>query len=559
MISLKEIPDIFFWGLFIIYSVPIFRLVFSPFNLGKVRLLAAIGVPLGELELLFGDLRNYVIGSALIILFGFHLYFIDWIWWTYHYQITLYFVFFIVLSFADIYQRKKYYQKIINWANHLKHPHPVCFFKYYYLTFGPFGSFLPPEIEKIDPCEVFFKTSETPKISIEPVFAGLMVTCALSRLMVKAHKWFGVEASAALGDVILELWGAAIAKIAKLDVICKGLEKLEGLSGRNILLLNHKSFMDFVLGPLPFGAIKLAHDSKMHLRFLAAKDHFLDNFVFHSVFGIGRSAEAMGTIFVDRKKKDEGKSILAIDEAASALAERDVCILMYPQGTRAHPNFGKKGERVDASFYAVGDIDRLKKEGAYLKKGAAHLATDTAIKLSGKNMPVNIIPVCLDGTATVCPKKSFKLQTNTTVNISIGNPITIESSEVKGIKKPRVDWPGGTPGKEKYNNFVNELHHRIADVFLDTCRVRTRLERRFLVDIQQFLGQHEQEDVNASMKVWRNGKDELIYIIIDYIYACEVKNWRLLLGELAQLMMKSASRNEYEKLKNRVAEIVAKS
>ncbi|MBU4485259.1 1-acyl-sn-glycerol-3-phosphate acyltransferase, partial [bacterium] len=451
------------------------------------------------------------------------------------------------------------YRNIITWLYLLQHANPRVFFRYYHLVFSPFVIPLPKSVLAIDPINIQFKTGRVHKRTIKPIIPGFFSTLLLVRLLTKAQRWKGTKYARRLGDKLLEVWGLQIAQLANLNIQTKGIEKLNKLDGKNIVLFNHKSYMDFAIGHLPFFAVSLKDNREFRLRFLAAKDHFIDNFFFKRILGIGKAAEMMGAIFVDRKRKKEGKAKLAIDEAVKKLISEDIDIAIYPQGTRSWKHTGVRGERLDAGYYAVGNVDRLKKEGDHLKKGAAYLATIAAMKMAELGeCKINLIPVGIEGIAIVCPKHAIKIQTETSINIVIGDPIVVQSKDVKNIKQDSNRWPGKTKENSKYHQFVDKLHKKIDDSFREILKVHARLERRFFMDIQQFMSLHDQEDVHFAMKQWHKTGDNLIYVILDYIYACSPKHWRGFMGELAHSLMENAKRSEYENLRNKIADYVGK-
>ncbi|MBI2981411.1 MAG: 1-acyl-sn-glycerol-3-phosphate acyltransferase, partial [Deltaproteobacteria bacterium] len=87
------------------------------------------------------------------------------------------------------------------------------------------------------------------------------------------------------------------------------------MEGKIILVFNHKSQLDFVFNFFALSATSLAKGRSLRPRFLAAKDHFIDNKLIHSGLGIGRTIQEVGMVFVDRK----GKGRHAIDEAVTTL------------------------------------------------------------------------------------------------------------------------------------------------------------------------------------------------------------------------------------------------
>ncbi len=59
------------------------------------------------------------------------------------------------------------------------------------------------------------------------------------------------------------------------------------------------------------------------------------------------------------------------------------------------------------------------------------------------------------------------------------------------------------------------------------------------------------------MKPWRR-EDYLIYTLLDYIYACNPKEWHSLLGQLAHLILTDAPREDIVAFRDRVADLLPK-
>jgi hypothetical protein len=135
------------------------------------------------------------------------------------------------------------------------------------------------------------------------------------------------------------------------------------------------------------------------------------------------------------------------------------------------------------------------------------------------------------------------------VTIKVGDPIVIEPREVEHLNP--------TDDSDEYRNYVDALHDRIDRSIKTTFRVHAELERRFFEDLRSTINHHTLEELSIAMKQWR-GNDYLVFAILDFIYTCKPKEWRLLLGQLVHLILKDAPRRELVAFKERLADKLGK-
>lgn len=377
------------------------------------------------------------------------------------------------------------------------------------------------------------------------IAAGLWSTISVARKIVSAGKkkdqseLYRFASSAAIS------WSNKILSLVKANVSIDGIERVGPQRGPRIFLFTHKSFLDVALIPFLLASLprEKSTDEPICLpRFLVARDHFRDNVLLYRFLGIGKMAERLGMIFVDRKSKDRAAFARKITEdAVTGLVRDRVPLAIFPQGTRAWPHFGPKGERLESAYYTVGPPERIAKEGAHLKKGAAHIAVSTAQVIAGTKFsrPVEIIPVAILGSAIACPRGSFRIKPNVNMRLCIGVPIIIGPESLD----------------KKYADAVLEIHSKI-DVSLKTAEhCHAELERRFFESLRGRLKPMEFEDISIAMKSWRNS-DYLLFAILDAIYTCKSKEWIPLTGELAHLILNYCTREEMLEFKKRVANTI---
>ncbi len=258
---------------------------------------------------------------------------------------------------------------------------------------------------------------------------------------------------------------------------------------------------------------------------MAAKDHFVDNKFLYSGLGIGQLIENVDMVFVDRK----GKGKDSILQASEKLASKEIEIAMYPQGTRALSNRGPAGERLDAGYYTTGTAKSLKRDRGHLKKGCSYLAIDTAIAVQEKNIPVHLVLIGIEGTATLIPKDAFKVQSQGTVKLTVGDIITLLPTDVVGLQKPSDN----EALVEKIMKEVDEglvkvlgLHEKLKNRFLDQVKQGHLVDRDYLLKLNHHLTQRDREG------------DFLPFMILDRIFALlSIGERNLFLKELAQRLL----------------------
>ncbi|MDO8643943.1 MAG: lysophospholipid acyltransferase family protein, partial [bacterium] len=372
----------------------------------------------------------------------------------------------------------------------------------------------------------------------------------LARTAYRALEIMGPVYGREIFDRVGQLWGKRVLQIFRCRLIVRGDEKLSDLPpGKIILVFNHKSHIDFILNFFALSSVRLqargGGTRDIHPRYLAAKDHFLNNKFVYQGIGLGRLIEAMDMIFVDRKGKGTG----AIFEACETLVKKEVEMAIYPQGTRAYGNKGWDGERRDAGYYTTGSRESLKRPLGHLKKGAAYLAVDTALCAASQNIPVHLVFIGIEGAGTVAPKGSFAVQTETTVTFTVGGVETIQPEQVAGLVKP-VNNEAVSEEEKKYLQLIQETLVKIDNGLIAALRLHEKLANRFLNDAKE----HRLVPMESLFSIKRN-LNSSVFPLIDRIYALSRKEWRQHLTELARLLsVSSPSTLALQGLNDRVVE-----
>lgn len=379
------------------------------------------------------------------------------------------------------------------------HPgiHPRDFFRYWRRRYQPWAfRFSPPAVLQL-PVMDFRKGSATPRqLSLLPLLRGLWSTWVIARAGLYAREKWGQDYLKSICDAMMLLWAARMCEVSQLRVEVEGLENFSSVRDPLLVICNHKSVFDFVVVPLALGLAQMLQRGPVRLRFMAAKDHFIDNFFVYRIIKIGLAMKAVGMIFVDRKGKDRKA---AVDEAVEQMFFSNVDVVIFPQGTRAFPQQDTQGNRWDAGYFAAGKADRISVMGGHLKKGAAHLAMQAAAQ-----HPVTVLPVAVYGTATVYNKESLKVQLNETVGVRIGLPIRLENS---------------TQNESEYSSAVKDLHAQMDAAMIEVSGIIPRLEQRLLTDTRRMLRSNEFDEFVQVVQDRRNRKDALFFSVADQIYS----------------------------------------
>lgn len=169
---------------------------------------------------------------------------------------------------------------------------------------------------------------------------------------------------------IAQYWSRVLLFIAGVKLEIEGLEKIDP-NGSYVFVSNHVSYMDtpVVLGHIP-----------LQFRFLAKKSLF-------SIPLLGYHLKRAGHIPVLRE--NPRAAIKAMSEAAKAIRDRGVSILIFPEGRRS--------------------LTGLKP----FKEGAAYIAIKAGVP---------VIPLCVKGTLEVLPMGSLNVRPGR-VLLRVGDPV----------------------------------------------------------------------------------------------------------------------------------------
>lgn len=431
--------------------------------------------------------------------------------------------------------------------------HPQEFFDYFYSTFGSLHIHLPEKpFKSLDPFNIDFRKSQPKaRYRVLPSIIIVIDLMIITRLILFANKWRNRDFLRKLTSSLALILSSRQAQLSRTKITIEGLDRLAGIKMPMIYLFNHTSAVDFLTVPIFLLAHQTVTEKKIPFVpcFMMARDHFLDNPLIYHIIGLGKAAELLDMIFIERRHRTTASAQRAVKEAIDRIINKNLPLAIYPQGSRARNKVSANGSRLDAGYYTVGNLERLKHEGGHIKKGAAYIATDVALHIIESNIdgPVNLIPVTFTGAASILPRDSIKIWPNNEITVRVGDPIVVTKDMVAHLNSHEHH--------DEYHNFIESINKRIDQALKTTFRLHADLECRFFEDMRNILDPYKMEELSIALKQWR-GEDYLFYLTLDYIYTCKPKHWPTLLGQLAHLILNDALRNEIIDFKNKVAEIM---
>lgn len=506
------------------------HVIASYLNLDSLNLLA------GRIEYAFGHLRDYTLGIYMMAAFVFDLtlmIFGDYNLRGEQFPSLFYHGFFALLSLWSYRRHVTTGLMMTEFMRVNPHVHPEEFFEHYYRRLGPATIPIPAKARRVvDPRNISYLTGAKPKQGYWRLVHGFYDTAIFARSAYKTLETIGTEYGREVFDVMASLWGSRMLQLFRSRLIVEEDEKFHRLSGKIILVFNHKSHLDFVFNFFALSATHLANGRPVRPRYMAAKDHFVDNKIVYSGMGVGKLIETVDMVFVDRK----GKGKEAVLDACRKLGGKEIEIAMYPQGTRALGNRGSRGERLDAGYYTTGTANSLKQPLGHLKKGCAFLAIDTAMAL--KNTPVTLVFIGIDGTSTLVPKGAFKIQTEGTIKFTVGDIFTLHPSDVEGLEKPS-SLQAENEGQKKYLDLVDRLQVEINQGLVQALNLHEKLKLRFLDEIKKYQLISRDHLLVISHQLHQADKDgeDMPFIILDRIYALPPEEQQAFLKELAERLV----------------------
>ena len=433
-------------------------------------------------------------------------------------------VFFNLLAIITIRYRDGIRLKLAEIARCRSNTHPEDFFNLFYLSLSPWPPIFPVSgLREIDFRDTDYRSGHPPTQSFRPVVESALATSTLARMAMLAFKRVGPEYGRDAFDGLARLWGSRLAQISKAHLKIFGAQEIPPLEGKTLLIFNHKSYLDFALNFFALAPIHSVGGRHLRPRFIAAKDHFIDNPVLYSWMGVGKVIENAGMIFIDRKK---GKGWAAMQEAAEKLVTSDVEIAVYPQGTRAAPMQSPSGEPLDAGYYTTFSPKTWELPLGHLKPGTAHLILDTLVSLRARGeKKLNLLITGIMGSAVAGPKGVFKVRSETEIRFHILPLIEVSTDFAAGLERPE----GGesqSPGQKLYQERLEELQGRINQGLLQATGWHRYLAERTPVELQKLGFEPETvEKVARSLELAESKGEAAPFIMIDRIFSLPTSLW----------------------------------
>jgi len=521
-------------------------------------------VKIGRWEYLLGPLRDRVLS---ILLLGFVFYY----WFTESplSRDTLIasslIVVYNLLAILSIRYRDGIRLRLGELARVHSNIHPEDFFHLFYALLSPWP---PPFPEKgfrmVKYHEADYRTGEAPAHSFAPQFESVLSTNTLARMAIMAFKRVGPDHGREAFDGLARLWGSRVTQLFKCRLYTDYQEPVPPLQGKTILVYNHKSTLDFGLNFFALGDVHVVSQTSLgpgtrHLRprFIAAKDHFIDNPFIYSWVGLGKVIENAGMVFINRRKK--GLGWLAMNEAAEKLVEGDVEIAVYPQGTRAYPLKSSTGERMDAGYYTTFTKKSWGQDLGHLKPGTGHLILNSLVKLreQGENH-LNVLVTGIMGVGIAGPRGNWMVQTQTEIQYRVAPVWIIPTSLAEGVSIPESQ-EAKTPAEELYFQRVEEIRQGINQRLIQVMEWHSVLRKRAIREFENL--EFSDQDINGLKELLDKADAQEIsrpYILLDRILSLKPELWKRFFQLLVSLKDPQTNEGAWSALLQEVSEKLLK-
>lgn len=433
--------------------------------------------------------------------------------------------------------------------------HPQYFFDAIFKLLGPFSYSLPPSssLPSVSPEAVSFKQHKRSRQSYWVLLPIVWDTARLAHICLKCLKYIGPEYTREIFDLMGAMWGKRVLQWIRGELTVTGAEKLQNLEGKILLVLNHKSQLDFILTFFALSHVRLPSGRGLRPRFITAKDHFVDNVFVYEMLGVGKLIEAVDMVFIERKKSQKG--IADLSKAAETFADKEIEIAIFPQGTRALGDSDRSGKRRDAGYYTTVPPKDAASDLGHLRKGTAYLTIDTLLELKKRrrgetgDSKLNLVFIAVQGTATALARHSLKLQTETEIAYKIGETLVVDPSITEGAVKPS-SGEAASDEEKRYRELVNSLHGEIDLRLTQTLKIHENLHHRFLVDLQGHFrfSPDRMKAIEVSIAHLAEGSS-VFYQILDRLYTLPPDRWNPHLSELAQLLLDGSSVDRFKVLR----------
>lgn len=509
-------------------------------------------VRIGRLEYLLGPFRDRLLS---VILLSIVVYL--WLYESPLSQETLIasslIVFYNLLAIITIRYRDGIRLKLAEIARCHSNTHPDDFFRLFYISLSPWPPTFPVSgLREIDFRDTDYRSGKPPVFSRWPIVESALATSSLARMAIMAFKRVGPEYGRDAFDGLARLWGSRVAQIFQCHLIIHGADRIPPIEGKTLLVFNHKSYLDFALNFFALGSIHKSDGRHLRPRFIAAKDHFIDNPFIYSWISLGKVIENAGMIFVNRQK---GKGWAAMQQAAEILVNREVEIAVYPQGTRAYFMRSPSGERLDAGYYTTCSKKTWDQPLGHLKPGTAHLILDTLMALRQRGeTKLNILVTGIMGSAIAGPKGSFKAQSEAEVRFRILPVWELGTDLVAGVELPQGNEPE-TEGERLYFQRAEDLQAELNRKLLQATDWHVTLLSRLPLELEKLgIAGPEVPNALARLKLAEASQDGRPFILLDRIFSLSPELWERFLRLYVSLQSQESDEGSWKALLQEVSE-----
>lgn len=408
---------------------------------------------------------------------------------------------------------------------------PLLFFGFYYRGLASFRPDFTHFATLAGPLEDY-RTGRKPRKSFWAVLRVCLDTATLARLAMFAMQSFPQERGQELFDWLARFWGSFFLARFHLALKTIGIENWKPIPGKLLLVFNHKSYLDFALNFFALRNLSI-HQRHLRPRFIAAKNHFIDNPFLYSWVGVGKCIQKAGMIFINRKR---GRGWLAMKQAAELLLQSDLEIAVYPNGTRARARINELGERLDSGYYTTFNPHQLREERGHLKIGLAQLILDAAIQLRArKEPPLHVLFVGIDGTGIASPRGSILIQKEAEVSFRVGECWPVELPSDLPLENPQGN-PVTNEAQDHYMRLLKTLHAQIDEKLVCALGHHEKL-MRWALDDSSFLAPEQRKLLEDFLKSSDAAHEILPFVVLDRIYTLHPSRWKAHLRAFADALL----------------------
>jgi hypothetical protein len=309
-----------------LFLVPLFKLIALPVTSDQPRCIK-VNALFGRWERAVGWIRELIGPPYLAIAIGWNVY--SWVTVA-HYDAKSIFLIsaicalllFVLNEFHRAWKRKGV-GKLLHYLKDRPYIHPQEFLDYFYATHGIIRCAFPQKPDRqLDPFNVDFRgPRKNGRISFLLLLRAMLNEMWYSRLVIFAEKIGKKKFAADVASGLAVIFSSRLCQLAQAQVTIEGMEKLKNTKTPILYLPNHTSAFDFIILPFLLAAHREVSGLNVSLIpcFLLARDHFLDNIFLYRVVGMGRAAQILDMVFVERKKHSKTKTKEMVSEAATKL------------------------------------------------------------------------------------------------------------------------------------------------------------------------------------------------------------------------------------------------